>query len=117
MDSNEYKLDPRYSVDAGSRFLTGCETGDSLTVLDCLYQDVDINIKDSDGIPGLIHAIKNNHIEIVDILLEMGEVDVNSVDKDGDCPLSHATCAGKLQICERLLKHPSINPNLGESEK
>lgn len=67
-----------------------------------LAEDVNVEIRDEDGLTLLHYAAKNNHREMVKILIEHG-CDIDSPNNQGDTPLLMTVKAGNQKIAETLL--------------
>lgn len=68
-----------------------------------LEQDVDLDIGDYDGRTALHLACSENHINIVEFLLNNGVKNLNPTDRWGNTPLDDAIRGGFSDI-EQLLK-------------
>ena len=74
--------------------------------------DLKINRRDKRGWTALMAASKNNHAEIVTILLAQEDIKVNLQDNLGQTALLRATLFGHTDVVRALLTHPDIDVNL-----
>lgn len=82
-----------------------CRIGDLQTVIKLVTKDRKLaTVADEIGITPLHRACANNHIAIVELLLEV-EADVNAIDKYGDAPLKKAAYSGHSDIVNILVKN------------
>jgi ankyrin repeat protein len=77
-----------------------------LEVENYVKKDVIVNLKDTDGMTSLHHAVHNGNIDIVKILLKNG-ADVTQVTNQGKTTLHIATYQGHGKVVEVLLQHVS----------
>ena len=82
-------------------------TGDSVK-----YVLEDLRTKDGDNL--LIHAVKNNALDVVRYLLTLG-VDIDVKNKSGDTPLSIAISTGNTEIINAIAEI-KVQYNIGEEE-
>ena len=59
----------------------------------------------------LIFAVRNNQLEVVNILIRHAKLDVNKFDSAGESPLFNAAENGFIEVVNALLTHPRINLN------
>lgn len=76
-----------------------------------LSPNQDINRKGNDGSTQLHVAIKNNHLEVLEMLLNHDDIDPNVQDKNGYTPLHLAIENGNLDAVKMLLSYKA-NPNI-----
>ena len=82
-----------------------CRIGDLQTVIKLVTKDRKLAKQaDEIGITPLHRACANNHMAVVELLLEM-EADVNAIDKYGDAPLKKAAYSGHSDIVNILVNH------------
>jgi len=75
------------------------------------FQDIKkqgINKKDQDGYTPLINAIMNNHILLINFLLEKECINLNAQNKDGDTALMEAVRNNDRKLVKRILDAYSI---------
>ncbi len=95
------------------KFLDAAASGDRETVIKLLEDGVDVNVRDSRGLPtnrtALMHAAEKGHAQVVDVLLLRG-AQANAIDKGFpiDCPggntaLILAIVKGHTKVAHRLL--------------
>jgi ankyrin repeat protein len=78
--------------------------GDVQRVKLLLADSKDPNQADRNGGRTPMHwAVRNNNVEIVDLLIEAG-ADVNKGDQAGKTPLSHAAESGKVDMTKKLIE-------------
>ena len=70
-----------------------------------LSKNADINALDHRKFSALHIAIKQNHYEAVQILLDHKDIDVNIKDQNASSPLFHAISMGKFGLVKLLLDH------------
>lgn len=68
-----------------------------------LVGKVDVNAKDEQGYTALMHAVANEHENIVKLLLQTPDINVNTQDDDGLTPLMDASSLGNKAIVKLLL--------------
>ena len=78
---------------------------------------IDINHRDNDGNSALLHAVKNDHLETAQLLLESGS-DVNVCDNDtGQTPLIAAINANNILMIKHLIKyHKMTGANINQRD-
>ena len=74
--------------------------------------DVDVNLKDENGVTPLLWAIAKGHESMVRLLLERDDVDVNLKDENGATPLSWAIAKGHESVVRLLLERDDVDVNL-----
>jgi hypothetical protein len=80
-----------------------------------LHQHSPPNRETVDHQTSLIAAVRFDHLDVVQLLLETKGINVNSKGKDGRTALSIAAGNGHLAIVERLLSHETIQPDVPDS--
>jgi ankyrin repeat protein len=105
------KLDPLYSLDPNVRFMTACINGDLHHAVDTLDFHADVNKPGLDDLTGLMHAAREGHDAVVEILVARKECDINLSDKDGDTAFSHACCSGSYRVAKILLNCEGLEIN------
>ncbi|XP_063685390.1 ankyrin repeat and MYND domain-containing protein 2-like [Bolinopsis microptera] len=88
-----------------AEFLQLCKDGDADKVSLILKEKrANVNVTDSDGMSGLMHAAYNGHTDMCSLLLDQGaEVDKETT-KDYFTALMLATLAGRGEVVELLLR-------------
>jgi ankyrin repeat protein len=108
-----YTFHPYLNIKYSSTFLLkACERG-NLTTVDLLIKaGANPNfINDDDGFTALIWAVRQNHLEVVRLLLRLGVKDIiNNIDKTNNNALSLSIINNNLEIVKELFKH-GANPN------
>ena len=74
-----------------------------------LKEGADPNVRDEEGRTPLHHAVKDNRLDIVKLLVESG-ADVNAPDNYGLTPLHYAVHCGYEKLVDFLLRH-GADPN------
>lgn len=76
-----------------------------------LNPETNVNQYDNDGNTALIHAIFNDHFDIVQLLCEMrpDDIDINQSNFSYQTPLTYAASLNRYRILDYLLKHPGID--------
>ena len=69
------------------------------------YSKVEVSKMSADGWTPLHLACSQGHLQVVKILITLGNGDVNSVAEEHGTPLHCAARAGKVQIVSYLLLH------------
>ena len=91
-----------------------CIKRNNLEILELFINNVDINIKNSEGDTPLLYSVKNENIEMIKLLLK-NKADVEKYDKEFKNALFIAIEAEKIEIVKLLIKnHAKIiqkNPN------
>lgn len=88
----------------GHLLLWAAQTGHAaITRLLATYPETDLNATDDQGLTGLWWAVRNQHLEIAEILLGRG-ADRHIRDADGQTPLLWAARNGHEALAESLLK-------------
>ena len=78
---------------------------------------IDANPFDDDNVTPLILAAENDHLDLMNVLLEQPDTQVNHCTAgDGASALHVAAIEGHEEIVERLLAVPGIDVNLADSE-
>ncbi len=78
-------------------------SGQTAAAKTLILRDVDVNVKDENGIPVLNMAIVRKNLSLVKALIEK-RADVNAKDKDGNTPLILASNLGSSDILKTLLE-------------
>ena len=75
-----------------------------LAELKSLIRDVDVNVKEEDGMTALMHASYKGHAEVVECLLTNGAAQhVNVTQKDDYTALMFGTLSGNTDVVQLLL--------------
>ena len=85
-----------------------CERGDLEDVREALVRGEDVNGNDSDGMTGLMWAVKHKHNSIVEFLLQYPGVDVNCQDSLGGTALHWSVSHDNPEGLRLLLAHPGV---------
>jgi len=83
------------------------EDNDTVKVKSIL--EFDVNKTDLYGRTSLITSVRNNNIDIVEMLLAQNHIDVNKMDSWGNTPLHHAALGGYENIVNLFLHDYRIN--------
>ncbi|KAF9972683.1 hypothetical protein BGZ73_004172 [Actinomortierella ambigua] len=84
--------------------------GSSVVSNTALATNIDVNVRDELGLTPLLHAVTNNNLQMVKLLLEHPKIDVNLKDlESGWTPLHRALYQGHLRIALALLAHKDID--------
>ncbi len=76
---------------------------------------VDINAKDSDGVPAVVWAASEGKINVIQLLITES-VDVNAVDNNGKTPAYWAACNGHASILEQSIDSNDVDVNKADKE-
>ena len=106
-----FKFNPLYDLDPNVRFMTACINGDLSHVIDSLGFHADVNKPGLDNLTGLMHAAREGHDAVVEVLVAREECDINLSDKDGDTAFSHACCSGSYRVAKILLSCEGLDIN------
>lgn len=99
----------KFKIDKG-KYFTAIRNGDSITVKNQLKNNIDINLKDTDGETGIIIATDRNNIAMVKLLLEKGaNVNIAS-NKIDNTPIMIASVKGYADIVQLLIEQS--NPDM-----
>jgi hypothetical protein len=90
-------------------FLQACHDGRVEAVQELITRGTDINVRDSEGMTGLMFAAASDRVEVVKLLLAHG-VDVNGANRHGWTPLIKASSLGRTEVV-RLLVDAGANVN------
>ena len=84
----------------------------NIEIIKLLSNYVNINFQDKNGLTPLMHAIKNNNIEIVDFLLSNDNVDVNITDKGDDTALHYAILFKRNDMMKLIVSSKNFDSNI-----
>ncbi len=77
---------------------------------------VNVNARNSDGESALTFALKNEQLEMIQILVEKGKADVNMQNKDGNTELMMAARRGQTKMVRLLVEGLGANVHLRNKE-
>lgn len=77
---------------------------------------VNVNARNSDGESALTFALKNEQLEMIQILVEKGKADVNMQNKDGNTELMMAARRGQTKMVKLLVEGLGANVHLRNKE-
>jgi len=102
-DEGTEVFDEEVETNPGKRLLWESEHGELNAVKDTVFNHPEsVKHSDSDGYTALHRASYNNHLEIVDFLVENG-ADLSACTKEGWTPLHSASRWGHHKVVRRLL--------------
>ena len=105
------KLHSLVSQDLHVRFLTACLNGDLENVIDALELHADVNRTGLGNLTGLMHAAKEGHVEVVEILVARDDCDINQSDEDGETAFSLVCRRGIYSVAKILLNCDVLDIN------
>lgn len=88
-------------------FISYCVNNDLSEVaslLETYKDDPFVKRRDEDGANCIVHASREGHHRMVELLIEKG-ADINNVDRRGRTPLMEASLFGRIKVVELLLRH------------
>ena len=81
------------------------------------HAEIDVNQCDDDGCNALFHSVKNEHLQITQLLVESG-ADINmAVDDTGQTPISYCVMNNRVDIINLLLNQPHIDINCTDNNE
>ena len=96
-------------------FVDHCQRGDLGDVRGAVGRGVDVNSVYSDGLSGLMWAVRNSHNQVVEWLLQQRGIDVSRRDRLGQTALHWAVYGDNPTLLSLLLAHPTADPTLREN--
>ncbi len=81
--------------------IVSCEYGNMKVAERLIAAGADIRASNNEGNSALHAAVSNEHIELVDLLVE--KEDINRMNNDGDTPLMLAVRSGNLEMVEFIM--------------
>jgi hypothetical protein len=85
-------------------FLSACAAGNVNQIRAAISLDISINCVDTSGRTGVMHCIRNNKMEAMEILLKQREIDVNMKDHSGFTALQLACHFDNSEAVEKIAK-------------
>lgn len=76
----------------------------SRAILNLVFRGFDPNTLDSRGRPGLVAALHQDSLKVVDELLKAPKINVNLASRQNETPLMMACIKGHLDLVRRLIK-------------
>lgn len=76
----------------------------SRAILNLVFRGFDPNTLDSRGRPGLVAALHQDSLKVVDELLKAPKINVNLASRQNETPLMLACIKGHLDLAKRLIK-------------
>ncbi|KAF0686272.1 Aste57867_21878 [Aphanomyces stellatus] len=84
----------------------------SVVALLLAHADIDVNVKDDEGLTPLMNACSRAPDELIALLLRHTKLNVNMIGPVGDTALDIAVQSGRSSIVQLLVQHPAINVNI-----
>merc|ERR1712189_4874 len=94
--------------------IDACRKGDIDIVRSLLAtEEVDVNVKDDDGVPALHLAVYNNHVNIVKLLLDNQRIILENTSANNKGTALHGACYfNHFSIIELIVKHERFKQEL-----
>merc|ERR1711915_113450 len=94
--------------------IDACRKGDIDIVRSLLAAEkADVNVKDDDGVPALHLAVYNNHVNIVNILLDNSKIRLENTSANNKGTALHGACYfNHFSIIEVIAKHERFTQEL-----
>ena len=77
--------------------------------------NIDVNAQNATGFSALHYAVKDNHSQFLNRLLNHRDINVNLRDETGSTALFWATKLGLYGVTERILKHPDVDVEIADN--
>ena len=93
------------SASAGSYedFFTAIKRNDPETISALINRGFDVNTLGPKGEPGLLMAVRDSTIKVIDVLLKAPKINVESRSAEDESPLMLAAINGLTEVCQQLI--------------